>query len=1271
MRRKKLWKPTLFSVLGAGFKNDDTVNDGIHLRWNFDTRLGLPFRKDNTHKGTFKVYVMNLPEKSIKNVDLFKANKKSYRINSADLFHLNIATAQHSILPFANRLYFIKKTKHDHVALDWHYKNISKYIKLVSAVHSNTDTQFSTYMDTVMTGFRPFYVPTKSDWEIDEVCAVDIQFTRNTDNDTVNPNRGTHRTSRRGRKKFTLQQFHKMNAKNATKIAGDLTKFANITNHSILKNAVNNFKITDFKKPNTRFKAATLNRPIVTANLNPNALRDFNATVRDGVVLTHFKNDVYVRVKAWNRDDQVVDEDWIGKHGINRFAIRGPFGNPTPNHSGKLKTKIKLRAAGIAYLTFEFVPNKPVLYPKHFNYVFCEDYCGNDKIWSTHRNFETHFNGNPNAYTASHVKNDAFAPFKKGFDWNSLASNLRQHFIEDPHVNALLAQQNTYDTYSYRAHYDAPDAELDTEDAIDLPLLPSLTSASIDPAFANILGLYMFIDQLQHDGKDFKVEADFPFFDSKNIDVMDVKLAKLINSTATDGILDGLKFTLHDILLCGLVLGPRISKKAVPPITAPLQSEAKAIDLPNQNNPNVYDLFGDAQIKIPFKANEIRPYQKIIAVALDKSLNGNVFENIIASEDENTTVLDGFGILPGVYIPRLKDGVVLNPMEVDDYFSLPAVADNTLQYQARGFDLFGRPSQVAQGVLHHLALPCKAPQKPANISSQLVTQGDALILEVLFSLYDGILPLTATKLSAEITIHELPIDTTPAAELSWAGQKTAKVFAITYNAAGTHLNTAALTQHCNQLSWTGDTLNRASANTALCNAAFSNNAPVLSEIDAPAFSLATTGFRTYKLSWNIATKSALPPKTHQWASRIRVKGFCETSGKTLYSQEPVVTASITITPPPPPVQQPLLNNIPESTFPDAKGDAYFTLDFNDFIPPGDRASKPMVRVYMVTLDKLFEDNSTVVDHNVLLEEALFITRAKTSKLPYKLITTNPIRYSANTRFLDLKVPGDLEAYHVVGVIGCNAYLEEVSWLESGVLLFKTPAPVKIPQLQFVVADPFTIADDAKIALEFSTKFTSNLPDIAQAPRIQIFKRNATLNSPNATFIDTIEGVLDPNSASGTATYSFDYLDEAILALNRYEYEAYLLVFSEKHGHYIKADRPTTCTTIGPVNEQLSFSDAIETPNVVFAPDKTTISFEFDAGEYEFSLTKKLNDGSTQRHTGKIRHGVLLFDAFKAQLVVNARYNLIFEDPDTAIGIYTLRVSYGQLFTWTKKTEATP
>lgn len=1257
MSRKKLWRPALFSALGAGFKSDDTVHDGIHLRWNFDSRLGLPYQKSDTKKGNFKVYAMAQNEKSINNVDLFEANTKAFLINSANLFNLN-HNAQTTLLPIDNKVYFIKNTQQDHVALDWHYNNLSNYIKALAFYRPKRDNRFFKYMNNVMKAFSPFYVPTKPEWEIGEVCAIDIAFSRK----PVKDNATTP-----VRQLFTMQQFNSMNKANATKLAGDLSKFANITNHNVIKNVVSNYSIDKLSSiKSTTVKPLTLIKPKITdVNLTSSILSHVNPNI----ITLRYKNDVYARVKAWNSNDQVIDEDWIGTYAKKPLVFNSPFGNTSSSNAGKLKTKVKLRAVGIEYITLEFVKNKPLLYPTTFKYVFCEDYCRSIKLWKTTKELEENiFNANSEYHSESIVKSKHYAPFKKGFDWSNLSNSLKKHFINDPHVNAMLNESDTYKTYMYRAKYDAPDVDLESKDSVNLPLLPALMSASIDPAFANILGLYKFIKDLDYDGRDFKIEADFPFFTKENIEKMDKNLGDLISNNSSS-VLKELQTVLHDIKLCGLILAPRITKKPSPPITSPLNSKITCIDLPNQENANAYDLFGDAEIKIPFKALDIKPYQKIIAVALEKSTNKSNFKNVIDSDEKTVSALDGFSILPGVYLPKTEEGRLINPMEINDYFSLPSSNDNLVQYQGIGFDIFGRPSNTSLGAEHELQLPCKPPQQPANISGQIVTNGDNLLFEINFSLFDGKLPLIAAKDMVELWIHELPMSNNTPERTQWTGNKASKKIMINYDSQGQILNLNTLASTCSNLKWTANKLQRTNTSTAVCNTTFSNATPSVSEIHTASFDHQETGFLTYRLTWKVANKSSLSPGTHQWACRIRVKGLCPKSGETLFSNEPVVAASTNITPPPPPVLQPIIAEIPESTFADNKGHAYFSVDLNDFIPPGDRAAAPLVKLYKLTLDKLYPNIETIVNEDTLLDQTDFLNQAKRSKLPFKLITTDPIRYNEENRFVEVQIPGELETYHVLGVIGCNPFLEEEPWTQSGIIIFKTPKPLQIPELKFVFSDPFTTSGNSQIALQYSIKFINNIL-ISQPPKIQLFRKNKTLGDNQNTFIDIILGELIPSENPSEYIYNFNYLDENLTGQNRYVYEAHLLVFSPKHGHYIKSDLPASCKIISKMEKIPDLAGKIDEPLIQIVDEKMEVTFEFDSGEFDFSLTKVSVNGTRHRYTGKIRNSTLFFDHFEAVLEGTNRFTLIFKDPDISKGTYTIRLSYGQLFTWTKKIETT-
>ncbi len=65
------WSPRLFAALGAGFRGDATVRDGVHLRWALDPRMGLP--RLPRDKG-YEIAFSRTKEGSISRADLFQSS---------------------------------------------------------------------------------------------------------------------------------------------------------------------------------------------------------------------------------------------------------------------------------------------------------------------------------------------------------------------------------------------------------------------------------------------------------------------------------------------------------------------------------------------------------------------------------------------------------------------------------------------------------------------------------------------------------------------------------------------------------------------------------------------------------------------------------------------------------------------------------------------------------------------------------------------------------------------------------------------------------------------------------------------------------------------------------------------------------------------------------------------------------------------------------------------------------------------------------------------
>src|SRR4051812_15693844 len=70
---KQLWRPGAFSATGDGFDNDSTLNKGVHLRWAFDHRLGLPFEQHGKQQGGFNVFQQTAQPRTLLDLDMLTA----------------------------------------------------------------------------------------------------------------------------------------------------------------------------------------------------------------------------------------------------------------------------------------------------------------------------------------------------------------------------------------------------------------------------------------------------------------------------------------------------------------------------------------------------------------------------------------------------------------------------------------------------------------------------------------------------------------------------------------------------------------------------------------------------------------------------------------------------------------------------------------------------------------------------------------------------------------------------------------------------------------------------------------------------------------------------------------------------------------------------------------------------------------------------------------------------------------------------------------------
>jgi hypothetical protein len=414
------------------------------------------------------------------------------------------------------------------------------------------------------------------------------------------------------------------------------------------------------------------------------------------------------------------------------------------------------------------------------------------------------------------------------------------------------------------------------------------------------------------------------------------------------------------------------------------------------------------------------------------------------------------------------------------------------------------------------------------------------------------------------------------------------------------------------------------------------------------------------------------PDLYRWCARLRVKAQCPETGAILFSTEPCVAADRLVPPPPPQPVRPLTAVIPETTYPDTLGDSYYTIDLNEFQPinEGD-----LCNVYLASLSRLASDPETLVDGNQLLDVEAFKTLARSAKRPFELLTEQPFKYGAQSRFYSIKIPGDLLQYHVAAVVGCNPYLEEQRWAHASFILFKTPAPQPAPRLRCEAAEPAAVAGQPSIALTFSAPATGLLGDPPEPPTIQLMRRDLSSGRASLTYLGDAAGALEP-TPGGDAVYRFRFVDDALSDWHRYEYEAYLMVPSLTAGQSVKTDSPAKCVANAPwggVRAALGPGDTINQDAPVNGWQE--VSLEFGAGEFEFSLTKVAGGVQVSRIEGGLRDGRLVRVKGAAEgsrletLAQGRRYRLILRDPHVQAGRYTFRLSFGQVMTWSLKGNA--
>jgi len=1152
---KTLWRPDAFGAVGEGFDQDNTLRDGIHIRWNVDYRLGLPFESGQGIRGGFRIYVLNAELDSVHDADLFNLPLDSSFAVRSD----QSPNPDSGVMTAGNTLTFSKRVQARYFGLFWPCQLRLRLMRQWRWRFSREERDLLRYAEVVLDKLKPDLVAGDITRERGEACAVDIRFA---------PFGGS----------------------------GSSTK-----------------------------------------------------------------NDPYVHVVGLDRNQRRVVQDWVGI-----------------TETGAVKRRVRLRAPGMASVVLEPVAGKPALVREEVRWILCEDYCQDPRIWQRVEVDDHRFVAFPGHHDPTTTELFHYRPFHTSVDINLASDVIMNAFVGQPEVQELFSLPNVYEMTRFRLQHNQTEPNSDVTTMLSLPLLQNLIAAGIDPVMARVLGLYFYGKDLgMLDGRDIKVEASLPFFHLGNLAHLDDALSQLVDSGDPGHcFLDGNR-TLVDTQLCGLVLAPRATQKKSPPSPESFTTHITVNDVPAQDDLTEVELMVGAKLEIPIdNVHETRPYLVPIAYELERSISGAAFANVLVEEESTPDELDKIGIVPPVYFPRKAAGVWASPLPVLDDFVLPAKQSATVQYRLTAYDLFGRPSDAVVGTPEDIAPPCHAPTVPANVSGRVIEATGNLFLELTFSIAATRPQLQAEWRAIEIMVHALPVDAgatgvqAPPGEVHWVGTRLARKVEIPI-AADHSLQLGDVTESCLSLEWQGSQLQRLPVASDACGIEFPDLPSQVDPRDPSAMSLAETGYRTYQLRIAIGDPGALTPDQYRWCTRLRIQGRCSESGAELFSGESCVANDWLITPPAPLPVKPIPQQIPVSTYPDLLGDSYFTLDLASFgLSHGD-----MVNIYQARIDRVVATPADYVIDSQLHNANAFIQEARFSKRRYELVTPEPVEFRADKRFHSIKVPGNLRDHYVLAVIGTNQYLQERDWANAAIVLFTTPDPAPRPRMNLLNAEPIVESNQSKARLTYSVD-AAPFADPANPPRIQVLRRDLTANQRHAIFVGEAVGAPDL-AADGSAIYLLQFTDETVLDWHRYTYESTLLVYAAQLDQYLKAEEAVTCDLVAPWNGKKDPFGGF----AMLGVGSTSLSWQevqaqFEGGEFDFALTKVLDDGSTVRAAGALRNGEVVGldpDAYTLAIEpgpTRCLYRLFINFPSVQHGRYTLRLTFGQK-TWTKREISLP
>jgi hypothetical protein len=555
------------------------------------------------------------------------------------------------------------------------------------------------------------------------------------------------------------------------------------------------------------------------------------------------------------------------------------------------------------------------------------------------------------------------------------------------------------------------------------------------------------------------------------------------------------------------------------------------------------------------------------------------------------------------------------------------------------------------------------------VSAAASRKGELVEMWVDFDLGETARVIEADWQALEVLVHGVPlVDGVAPEATTWSGTRPGRLVELSFDPATLVLQTAPVQQSCLRLSWLGSTLQRQPDVGAACTAAFPGIASVAANANAAVGDVSRKG---YRMVLGLGARSQYPDGINGWCARLRLRGVCPNSGRMLHSPEITARATLMLSPPPPQVVQPPIVALPLSTYPDALGNSYYNVNLRDVLSAVDQTANTLVKVYLARLDALTDTPGTFVDDGNVIDVAGLLALARQSRGRFSLVSDPPEAFRPNAPHTAIPVLGELSQTYVAAVLGANGMLETGNWRDAAFLPFRAPPLRPLPLVDWDLAEIAVNGPTLRARFAVTARFPAPMPEPAQPPRLQLFRRDLSAGQSQARFVATAVGQTDDATAANPV-YEFELADDGAADWRRYEYAVQLLEYAPGRGQHIKTGGRLTRQIGAPsTGSRDPFAGATDLTVTLDPGGGFAIETDIAAGDFTVELEKVPDQGNPATHRCRIEAGKLFLPAgLQGALSTGATGTLRLVDPDVAPGLYRLRLRFGQSLTVARE-ERTP